>query len=111
MGWLFLLLASMFEGTWVVLLKYSGGFARPGLGILAWGLSFCSFGLLTLALRSGLHTASSYAIWVGIGFSGAVLGSIYVLKERVNAAQWVCVAVIAIGVLGLRFFTPDSVAP
>lgn len=112
MGWVYLLIAAFFEGSWVVMLAYSGGFKHIGTGVLAAIFGVCSFSFLTLAIRAEMPAATSYAVWVGIGFGGAVLGSTFVLKESMNAGQWVCVALVLVGVIGLRYFTPlEVVAP
>jgi quaternary ammonium compound-resistance protein SugE len=101
MSWLYLFLAGLFEIGWAVGLKYTEGFTRlwPSVGT---GLSMIvSLGLLGLALRT-LPLGTSYAIWTGIGIIGTAIFGIIWLEESVTAIRLTCIALIILGIAGLK---------
>ncbi len=102
MSWFVLVIAGLFEITWAVCLKLSNGFTRPWptIGTLV-GL-IISVGLLGIAARS-LPISTAYAVWTGIGAVGAVLCGIAFLGEPSTPMRLVCVGLIVIGIIGLKF--------
>lgn len=101
MAWIVLLLAGLCEVAMALSLKLSNGFTHLG-----WALSFLatavlSFGLLSYALKS-LEVGTAYAVWTGVGAAGtAVLGMI-ALGDTVSLPRLISIALILIGVIGLR---------
>ena len=106
MAWLILLVAGLFEVGWAVGLKYTDGFTRMGATLFTVSALVFSMTLLALAMRS-LPLSTSYAIWTGIGTIGTALFGFRVLKEPVSAVRIVCIALIALGILGLRLAGAD----
>lgn len=106
MAWLILLVAGLFEVGWAVGLKYTDGFTRVGATLFTVIALVFSMTLLALAMRS-LPLSTSYAIWTGIGTIGTALFGFMVLKEPVSAVRIVCIALIALGILGLRLAGAD----
>lgn len=106
MAWLILLVAGLFEVGWAVGLKYTDGFTRVGATLITVIALVFSMTLLALAMRS-LPLSTSYAIWTGIGTIGTALFGFMVLKEPVSAVRIVCIALIALGILGLRLAGAD----
>ncbi len=104
MVWLALLVAGIFEIAWAIGLKYTDGFTRlwPSVGTLA--AMVVSFGLLSHALRT-LPVGTAYAIWTGIGAVGTALVGIALFGESASPARLACIALIAGGIIGLKFFT------
>lgn len=101
MAWLWLVLAGLLEVVWALAMKQSQGFTRlvPTLVMLiAMGIGF---GLLTLALRQ-IPLGTGYAVWVGIGAVGTALAGVWYLGESISAARIVFLALIVIGIVGLR---------
>lgn len=106
MAWVILILAGLSEIGWAVGLKYSQGFTRfwPSVAtVLAMAISLA---LLGLALRS-LPLGTAYAIWTGIGAVGTVLLGIMLFDESASPWRLGCVALIVIGIIGLKFVTPN----
>ncbi|HEX4257248.1 MAG TPA: SMR family transporter, partial [Streptosporangiaceae bacterium] len=70
MAWLIIVVAGLFETGFAVTLKLSHGMTRlwPTVGFAVCAL--VSFALLTVALRK-LEVGAAYAVWTGIGASGA----------------------------------------
>ncbi|MGH3039806.1 MAG: DMT family transporter, partial [Gaiellaceae bacterium] len=59
---------------------------------------------LTIALRS-LPVGTAYAAWTGIGAIGTALVGIAVLGEDAGAARIASIALVVLGVGGLRVFS------
>ncbi|MFI7641260.1 DMT family transporter [Nonomuraea sp. NPDC049400] len=101
MAWIVLVLAGVFEVAMALSLKLSNGFSN-----VWWVLSFLatavlSFGLLSYALRT-LEVGTAYAVWTGVGAAGtAVLGMI-AMGDEVSLPRLISIALILVGVVGLR---------
>ena len=106
MAWIILFLAGLFEIGWAVGLKYTDGFTKlwPSVGTLAsMGVSVV---LLALALRT-LPLGTGYAVWTGIGTIGTVIFGIIVFSEPTNALRLGCIAMIVVGIIGLKLITTN----
>ena len=107
MAWIVLLAAGLFEIVWAVALKYSDGFSKliPSIvfGVSAW----LSFACLSYALKT-LPVGTSYAIWTGIGAVGIAVFGIVWLGEPAGAVRLICIALIVLGILGLKFSAADA---
>jgi quaternary ammonium compound-resistance protein SugE len=101
MSWLYLIVAGLLEVAWAVSMKSTEGFTRLGPTLLSLVLMGGSFYLLGLAMQD-LPTSSSYAVWVGIGAVGTALVGIFFLGEPRNALRLISIALIVLGVVGLR---------
>lgn len=102
MPWVILVIAGLFEIAWAVGLKFSEGFTRlwPSVGTLL--ALFASVALLGIAAKS-LPMGTAYAVWTGIGAVGAVLCGIYLFGDPVSPMRLVCLVLIILGILGLKF--------
>ena len=101
MSWFLLLLAGLLEIAWAVGLKHTAGFTRfwPTLGTV---LAFvCSVVLLGLAMRT-LPLGTTYATWTAIGAVGTVILGMLFFGDPVSVSRLACVALIVIGVAGLK---------
>ena len=101
MPWLYLVLAGLLEVVWAAFLKRTDGFTRLGPSLFTLAAMGLSFYLLGLALRT-LPTSTGYAVWVGIGAVGTAIVGIVFLDEPKNALRFVSIALIVLGVIGLR---------
>lgn len=104
MAWIILLIAGLFEIGWAVGLKYTHGFTRPVPTILTLICVVLSMGLLGLAVRT-LPLGTAYAIWTGVGTIGTVILGIYLFQEQASPARLLCIALIVIGIVGLKLVT------
>jgi quaternary ammonium compound-resistance protein SugE len=100
-SWLYLLLAGLLEIAWASTLKQTAGFTRLGPSVVTAVLYVLSLYLLSLALRD-LPASSGYAVWVGIGAVGTALVGILFLGEPKSALRLLSIALIVLGVIGLR---------
>lgn len=105
MAWIILVLAGLFEVAWAVGLKYTDGFTRllPSVATLA--AMAVSVGLLALAVKT-LPLSTAYAIWTGIGAVGAVILGIVLFHESASPARLACLALIIVGIIGLKVVSP-----
>ncbi|MGC4047791.1 MAG: quaternary ammonium compound efflux SMR transporter SugE [Armatimonas sp.] len=110
MSWILLTLAGVFEIGWAIGLKYSEGFTRPVPSVLTLISMAASIWLLALAVRQ-LPLGTAYAVWTGIGTVGTAIIGMAVLGEPRHAARIVCIALIVLGIAGLKFFSTTSNAP
>jgi quaternary ammonium compound-resistance protein SugE len=105
MAWIILFIAGICEVVWAVGLKYTDGFTRlwPTVGTVA--AMVISVWLLGVAMKS-LPVGTAYAVWVGVGAVGTVVLGIVLLGEPANPARLVSVALIVLGVVGLKVSSP-----
>jgi quaternary ammonium compound-resistance protein SugE len=102
MPWLLLLLAGLFEVAWAIGLKYTDGFSRPLPTLLTLIAMAVSVLLLAIAVKQ-LPLGTAYAVWTGIGAVGTVLMGIWLFNEPATLARVLCLLLIIIGILGLKF--------
>ena len=105
MAWVQLIAAGFFEIVWATCMKYSHGFTVPKFTILTFLGMAVSFFLLAKATKV-LPLGTAYAIWTGIGALGAVLVGIVLFKEPATARRIFFVALLLIGLIGLKFTSP-----
>ncbi|MBL0515975.1 quaternary ammonium compound efflux SMR transporter SugE [Aeromonas caviae] len=102
MSWLLLLLAGLFEVAWAIGLKYTDGFSRPLPTMLTLIAMAVSVLLLAMAVKQ-LPLGTAYAVWTGIGAVGTVLMGIWLFNEPATLARVLCLLLIIVGILGLKF--------
>ena len=99
--WIYLAIAIALEVMGTFLLKLSNGFEKwewGGLSILCYSACFWALAPAMKLLPVGLV----YAIWSGVGIVAASLIGIFAFDERLGAVQFVFIAMILIGVVGLN---------
>lgn len=102
MAWIWLLGAGIVEIIMAISLKYSEGWTRIGPSIIGLAASMVSIGMLTMAVKT-LPIGTAYAIWTGIGAIGVTLIGILVFHEDTSWLRLACMALIFIGIIGLKF--------
>jgi quaternary ammonium compound-resistance protein SugE len=105
--WVALLAAGVFEVVWAVSMKASAGFTKPLYTTLTFVAAAISFWLLATAMKA-LPVGTAYAVWTGIGAVGAALLGMLLLREPATFARIACLALVVIGIAGLKLFEPDS---
>ena len=101
MNWLMLVLAGGFEVAWAVALKYSNGFRNPVAAALCVVSMILSVWFLSIAMRT-IPMGTAYAIWTGIGAVGSVAAGIVLFGEPAAVLRILSVALIVIGIIGLK---------
>lgn len=103
-AWILLVVAGVLEIGWAVGMKYTDGFSRLAPTAVVLGVAWLSFWLLALAMRA-LPVGTAYAVWVGIGATGAAVLGMVLFREPATAGRLICVALIVAGVVGLKLVT------
>ena len=101
MAWVILFVAGLFEVAWAVGLKYSEGFTKLGPSLFTIVTLALSMFLLGWAVRT-LPLGTAYTVWTGIGAIGTVLLGIWLFNEPLTPVRLGCIALILIGILGLK---------
>jgi quaternary ammonium compound-resistance protein SugE len=104
-AWLMLALAGLFEIVWAIGLKYAEGFTKPVPSAITIAAMAASMWLLAQAARD-LPIGTAYAVWTGIGAVGAALLGMMLFSESANAVRLGFIALIVVGIAGLKFSTP-----
>lgn len=110
MAWILLVIAGLLEVVWAIGMKQSQGFTKLWPSVWTIGAMLASFGLLAVAMRT-LPLGISYTVWVGIGAVGSVIAGAALFGERMNAVQFACVALIGLGIVGLKVATSGKGRP
>ena len=101
MAWIFLVAAGLMEVLWSTSLKLSHRFTQLGYSVLTVAGMVVSFLFLAQAMKT-LPLGTAYAMWTGIGAVGAVIVGIVFFREAVTLPRMVFVALLLIGLLGLK---------
>ncbi len=103
MNWLVLFAAGLLEVVWAVGLKYTAGFTKFWPSVMTIAAMVGSFFLLSQALRT-IPLGTAYAVWTGIGAVGVALFGMVTLGEPRTVIRITCIALIVVGIVGLKFF-------
>jgi len=104
MAWTYLVIAGLFEVGWAIGLKYTEGFTRLWPSLWTGASMAVSLFLLAQALRT-LPVGTGYAVWTGIGSVGTAVLGIVLLGESGDAPRLLCIALIVVGIVGLKLVT------
>jgi quaternary ammonium compound-resistance protein SugE len=99
--WVVLVVSGLLETVWAAALAESRGLSRPvPSAVFAVAVVLSLLGL-SLALRT-IPLGTGYAVWVGIGATGAAIYGMVALGDPVSAARIACLVLVVAGVVGLR---------
>jgi len=101
MGWIYILIASIFEISWAVGLKYSQGLTQLKESIFTIITMLLSFYFLSLGVKY-IPIGTAYAVWTGIGTAGTALYGILFFNEPKELIRISFILLIMIGIVGLR---------
>ena len=101
MPWLYIIIASMFEISWAVGLKYSNGLSHPGYSLFTIITMLLSFIFLSIGVKN-LPIGTAYAVWTGIGAAGTALYGILFFEESKELLRIIFILLIITGIIGLR---------
>lgn len=101
MSWVYLFIAGIFEIAWAIGLKYSQGFTKPWPSAFTIVTLAASLWLLALAARE-LPIGTAYAVWVGIGATGAAVLGIFLFDEPVSVPRIIFIAMLVTAIVGLK---------
>lgn len=101
MGWLYLMLASMFEVGFTTTLRFTENFKNlPAVG----GFLLCvSLSLLFLELANrSIPLGTAYAIWTGVGAAGTVIIGMLWFDEPASITRGLLIMGIIACAIGLK---------
>jgi quaternary ammonium compound-resistance protein SugE len=100
-SWVFIFIASIFEISWAVGLKYSEGFTHTNSSIFTVITMILSYVFLSLGVKD-LPIGTAYAVWTGIGAVGTAAYGILFFNEPKDLLRIFFIFLIVIGIIGLR---------
>jgi multidrug transporter EmrE-like cation transporter len=100
-AWTYLGFAIALEIAGTLLLKLSHGFERWHWGALSVACYSVCFFMMAPAMKV-LPVGVVYAIWSGIGIVAAAAIGVVAFGEKLGAMQYLCIALVLIGAVGLR---------
>jgi quaternary ammonium compound-resistance protein SugE len=101
MAWLILFIAGLLEVVWAIGLKYTQGFTKLLPSVITIFAIIGSLALLSYSLKT-IPIGNAYAIWTGIGAVGVAIVGIFWFNESSDIKRILCIALIIIGILGLK---------
>lgn len=105
MEWLLLIVAGVLEVVWAVGLKYTRGFTALGPSVVTVAAIIGSMWLLAVAART-LPIGTAYAVWVGIGATGAAILGILLFGEPLTLPRCFFLLLLVVAIAGLKLTTP-----
>ena len=102
MAWFWIFVASIFEISWAVGLKYSQGFTQLKASVFTIIAMILSYVFLSLGAKE-LPIGTAYAVWTGIGAVGTAAYGILFFNEPKDFLRVAFIFLIVIGIVGLRF--------
>lgn len=100
-AWALLFVAGLLETGWAIGLKYTDGFTKLVPSVLTIAAIVASMWMLSLAART-LPIGTAYAVWVGIGATGAAVLGVTLLGEPLSAARALCMVGLVASIIGLK---------
>ena len=101
MSWVWIIIASLFEISWAVGLKYSQGFTQLKATTFTVITMILSYVFLSLGVKN-LPIGTAYAVWTGIGAVGTALYGIMYFDEPKDLLRIFFIFLIVVGIIGLR---------
>lgn len=102
--WLSVVLAGLIEVLWVIGLKHANNTLEWAGTIICILLSF----YLMLQASKHMPVGTVYAVFVGIGSTGTVIVDMLFFGEPFKVAKVALIAVLLLGVIGLKLVTGDK---
>lgn len=99
MYWLLIIVAAMFEVTWVIGLKHAGNIFEWLLTIIAMIASF----IILVYLGKKLPAGTVYIIFVGLGTLGTVLMEWILFGSHLTPMKILFILTLLIGIIGLNY--------
>jgi quaternary ammonium compound-resistance protein SugE len=101
MAWAILIVAGLLEAVWVTAMKFSQGFTRLLPSLTTFAAAGASFWLLAYAMRT-IPLSTAYPVWTGVGAACTLVAAVLFLGETISLMRVASIALIIIGIAGLR---------
>ncbi len=103
MAWTILITAGLFEVAFTTFLKLSNNFSNIKYSIIFAVCAIVSFLLLNKAIQT-IPVGTAYAVWTGIGASGAAVVGMIHFGEGTEFWRVFFIVLLIISIVGLKFF-------
>jgi len=100
-AWTLLVIAGLLEIVWAIGLKYTDGFTKLVPSIVTIAAMIVSMYLLAKA-SAELPIGTAYAVWVGIGASGAAILGMVLFKEPASLTRILFLTMLIVSIVGLK---------
>lgn len=101
-SWIFLLICGVLEVVWAYTMKLSHGFTVPLYTAITIAILAANLFLLEKPV-SVLGIGVSYGVFTGLGIVGTTLVGIIGLGESISAIKIASIAILMVGVIGLKY--------
>lgn len=101
-AWLFLILSGCLEVVWAYTMKLSHGFSDPFYTTITIAVLAANLFLLEKPVAT-LGIGVSYGVFTGLGIVGTSIVGIIGLGESINLLTIASIALLMIGVIGLKY--------
>lgn len=101
-AWFLLLLATIGETLWFIILKKWGGYEYWPWNLLQYILVFIVISLLSFVLKS-LPTGTVYAFWTGTSAVAIAILGIYLFGDSLTPWRIFFIGLTIVGLVGLQF--------
>ena len=107
LAWIFLIISSILEIGWMISVKYTQGFTKiiPMICFTLFGLGATFF--LSKSLKE-IPMGVAYDSWMSLAVVGALIIDMLYLKKPYNIFKIICMALIVIGIVGLKVASNDE---
>lgn len=102
MGWVYLVLAGLFEIGWPVGLKLAQGSDKRLLGVALAVICMALSGVLLWLAQKEIALGTAYAVWTGIGAAGTFLVGVWFFGDATSLGRYLGVMLIITGVVALK---------
>lgn len=104
--WLKVIFAAVFEVVWVIGLKHADTITEWAITVVAIVISF--YALINAGKK--LPAGTVYAIFIGLGTAGTALAEIVLFEEPFKIEKLLLIAVLLVGVIGLKIVSTNEPA-
>ena len=104
MAWVYIIIASVFEITWAIGLKYTEGFTKLWPTVFTVVTMIFSFYFLAQGVKD-IPIGTGYAVWTGIGAIGTVILGMILFNESKELIRILFILMIVGGIVGLKLTT------
>ncbi|MED1786596.1 multidrug efflux SMR transporter [Brevibacillus laterosporus] len=103
-NWTYVLVGGLLEIIWVSGIKHSSIWYEWAVTLITITLSFA----VLIRATKNLPIGTVYAVFTGIGTAGTILTEMLLFGEPFHLAKVILVALLLVGVIGLKLITTDD---
>lgn len=105
MGWIYLILAGLFELGFSSFLKLSDGLTKPPAILALVGFGALSVWFMSKAMQT-IPMGTAYAVWTGIGALGTIIMGVIFFKDPVSLGRLFFLGLLVFALIGLKATSP-----